>query len=70
MREKGGPEAKAALAALIDGKEVRCELVDASPTKKGFQRTDPYGRPVAKCSAGGRDLGQALLAQGQARTWP
>lgn len=66
----GAVEAKAALARLIDGRKVTCELVDADPRVKGFQARDRFGRPVARCSAGGVDLGRALLAAGHAVRWP
>ena len=68
--ERGFEEASRALAQLIKGQAVTCELVDADPRLPGFQRHDIYGRPVARCSAGGRDLGAVLLAGGMARRWP
>lgn len=68
--EAGFDEANRALAALIDGKEVRCELVDADPRTEGFQDRDKFGRPVARCSAGGVDVGAAMVAKGKARKWP
>lgn len=66
----GAAEAKAALARLIDGRKVTCELVDADPRVKGFQARDRFGRPVARCSAGGVDLGAALIRAGYAVSWP
>lgn len=66
----GADAAKAALARLIDGQTVRCELVDADPRVKGFQERDRFGRPVARCSAGKVDLGRAQLAAGHAVVWP
>lgn len=68
--EPGFEEAKRALAVMIDGREVRCQLVDANPRARGFQRRDRYGRPVARCTAGGQDLGRAQLAAGLAVAWP
>lgn len=71
--ERGQPgfeEAKRALAVMIDGRAVRCELVDADPRKRGFQKQDRFGRPVARCSADGRDVGEAQLAAGLAVVWP
>lgn len=68
--EAGAAEARAALAALIASGEVRCSPIDADPRRSGHQRTDPYGRIVARCQAGGRDLGAQLLAQGHAVPWP
>jgi len=61
---------KAALAALVRGRAVSCVVVDASPFRDGFQRTDRYGRPVVRCSVGGRDLSAAQLTSGNARAWP
>ncbi len=66
----GGREATAALARMIKGREVRCTLVDADPRRAGFQRTDRYGRPVARCEAGGLDLGKELIRRGHAVRWP
>lgn len=68
--EQGHREATDALRLMIKGREVRCTLVDADPRVSGFQRRDRFGRPVAKCRAGGKDLGAAMIAAGQARVWP
>ena len=68
--EPGYDEATRALAQLIEGQEVTCELVDADPRRSGFQARDRYGRPVARCNAGGRDLGATLLSGGYAVKWP
>jgi micrococcal nuclease len=68
--EPGFERAKASLAALIGGRKVICTLVDADPRTPGFQRRDRFGRPVARCSAGGVDLGQAQLDAGLAVVWP
>ncbi|WP_422058636.1 thermonuclease family protein [Sphingomonas sp.] len=58
------------LARLIAAGPVRCRVVDANPFETGFQRTDRYGRPVARCSVGGHDLGDAQLRGGHAVRWP
>ena len=68
--EPGFEEASAALAQLIEGREVTCELVDADPRRTGFQSRDPFGRPVARCTADGVDLGTTLVTAGHATTWP
>ena len=68
--EAGFKEAKRALENLIQGREVRCELVDANPWEPGFQERGKYGRPVARCWAGGDDLGEAQLRNGFAKEWP
>ena len=69
MREPGGSAAKEALAALIAGREVRCEHVDATPRAPGFQDRDRFGRVVARYSVGGEDLGERMIALGHARWW-
>ncbi len=61
--------ARGALAAMLRG-PVRCQQVDASPGRAGFQPRDPYGRIVARCSVGGVDLGEAMLRGGWAVRWP
>ena len=67
--EEGYREATEALAAMIEGQEVRCRIVDADPRKKGFQHRDRFDWPVARCSAGGLDLGNAQLASRVADRW-
>ena len=67
---RGGAEAKRALAAMIEGREVRCRLVDADPRIEGFQARDRFGRTVARCEVGGRDLGASLVGSGLAARWP
>lgn len=64
-----GYAAKAALAKMLKGR-VTCEQADTSPDRPGFQQYDRYGRIVARCRAGGRDLGEAMLAAGHAARWP
>lgn len=68
--ERRFEQATRALSMMIDGRTVRCELVDADPRIDGFQDRDRFGRPVARCSAGGVDLGAQQLAAGNARRWP
>ncbi len=68
--ETGAREATAALALLIEGKEVNCTVVDADPRRTGFQPTDRFGRPVARCKAGSADLGAKLIRSGHAKPWP
>lgn len=68
--EPGFDEATQALAQLIDGEDVTCELVDADPRIAGFQSRDRFGRPVARCSAGSVDLGETMLARSLAKRWP
>ena len=48
--EWGFDEATQALAQLIEGQDVTCELVDADPRIAGFQSRDRFGRPVARAS--------------------
>ncbi|WP_337846878.1 thermonuclease family protein [Sphingomonas sp.] len=58
------------LTKMIAGRRVVCREVDASPQRAGYQARDPYGRPVAVCEAGGRDLGREQLRGGFAIRWP
>jgi endonuclease YncB( thermonuclease family) len=51
-----GLAARDQLAAIVSGRQVRCE---------GRQR-DKYRRLVATCSVGGRDLGEAMVRSGWA----
>lgn len=51
-----GSRATAALIALIDGREVKCEDMTL----------DEYGRMLAVCSADGIDIGEAMVASGMA----
>jgi len=60
--EPGGPEARIALAALVAGRRVRCDL-DGTTAGRSL-------RPVARCFAGGRDLAEALVLGGWARDCP
>jgi len=53
---RAGIEAARALAAMIERRPVTCEA-------KG---QDGYGRTVALCRAGGRDLGAAMVVSGMA----
>ena len=61
---------RAHLDAMMRRRPVRCEVVDASPDRRGFQSTDRYGRKVVRCNAGGRDLSRAQLRAGMAVAWP
>ena len=51
-----GAEARAKLAALVDGQQVRCTAVDK----------DQYGRLVARCITRNVDLNQAMVEAGYA----
>ncbi len=53
---KCGEAATAALVKLTRGKRVTCETLGR----------DIYGRDIATCTAGGTDLGRAMVAQGMA----
>jgi len=52
-----GQEAKAAMKALADGREVNCQIIDRDWRTK---------RPVVVCLAGGRDIGRELVRLGLA----
>ncbi|HEY0418780.1 MAG TPA: thermonuclease family protein [Acetobacteraceae bacterium] len=51
-----GEEARAALRRMVAGEEISCRVRD----------NDRYGRLVAVCFAGGRDVNEALVEQGWA----
>jgi endonuclease YncB( thermonuclease family) len=55
-RYRCGIEAARQLEMLILGRDVTCATVD----------TDRYGRDVARCSAGGKDIGAAMVRAGWA----
>ena len=55
-----GRAARDHLEAVIGDREVACERVD----------TDRYGRTVARCSAGGLDLGAMMVVDGWAWDYP
>jgi len=56
LAEAGGVEARGGLRALVAGEVVTCES----------RARDRYGRLVAYCRAGSRDLGEAMVAAGLA----
>lgn len=56
----GGPEATDALARLVAGRVLACDLKDV----------DRYGRPVVRCEAEGRDIACDLVRTGHATDWP
>jgi len=62
LRQPGGPEATAGLAARISGREVTCRL---DGTTAGSTR-----RPVGTCEAGGIDLGAWQVRSGLAHDCP
>lgn len=53
-----GIVARSALAKMIDGKHVRCEVIDQ----------DQYGRAVAECFSQSQNIGVALVRIGMAET--
>ena len=69
LRQEGGEEARAMLAAMLSG-PVRCEHVDADPRTEVFEARDRFGRIVARCFVGQRDIGEAMLEAGLAKRWP
>ena len=68
--EAGFAQATAAMTELIADREVRCTIIDADPRESGFQERDRFDRPVARCSADGVDIGEALVRGGFAGRWP
>jgi len=59
LNETHGRASKAALERLIAGRRPICRKVDQ----------DRYGRTVARCTVGGRDLGRQLVREGWARDY-
>lgn len=59
-----GLKAKERLAQLLRGGPVT--VVRCEPSGRC---TDPYGRTLARLSAGGRDLGGVLVTEGRALPW-
>ncbi|MGB3624574.1 MAG: thermonuclease family protein [Henriciella sp.] len=55
-----GEDARLLLGALAQSGEITCET----------EKTDRYGRTVARCFAGGLDLAGAMVRQGYALDWP
>ena len=60
--DPGGPEARAMLALLAEGRAVRCYL-DGSTAGPGL-------RPVGVCFVGGLDINAAMVRAGAARDCP
>ncbi|WP_413207701.1 thermonuclease family protein [Rhodospirillum sp. A1_3_36] len=60
LSTREGPAAREALRALLGDGPVACRVID----------TDQYGRAVARCFAGDRDLAEDLVRRGCARDWP
>ena len=52
------------LAALTRGRAVQCRIVDADRRKPGFQETDHYKRPIARCFADEVDVSCRMVADG------
>ena len=59
--DPGGEEALRGLAALVDGREVRCHL-DGTVASSN--------RPVGVCYVNGRDVGKFMIGAGLARDCP
>jgi endonuclease YncB( thermonuclease family) len=48
------------MAGLVTGRDLRCE----------DRGRDRYGRTVAQCFAGRRDIAAEMVRQGRAEDWP
>lgn len=59
-----GLKAKERLAELLRGRPIEVTRCEASG-----RCADRYGRTLARLSAGGRDLGEVLVAEGRALPW-
>lgn len=61
IKDPGGVEASSALARLVAGETLACDLMDV----------DRYGRPVVRCgTAHVADVACELVRQGHANDWP
>ena len=63
-RDPGGPEATAALRALIGGRTVRLDFADP-----GGRKRDNFGRLLCRVFVGDLDVGPEMLRMGHAREW-
>ncbi len=61
---EAGQRAKARLTELLSAAPLDIQRCD------GSRCTDPYGRTLARISAGGRDVGEILITEGLASRWP
>lgn len=55
-----GPASARAMADLVKGRDLRC--IDRGK--------DRYGRTVAQCFVGRRDIAREMVRRGQAEDWP
>lgn len=61
IKDPGGVEASRALARLVAGQTLACDLMDV----------DRYGRPVVRCSTSAiEDIACEMVRQGHAADWP
>lgn len=61
MHDPGGPQAKDALAVLIAGQPLACDVLDV----------DRYSRPVVRCALpSGADVACEMVRSGNAADWP
>ncbi|WP_136652437.1 thermonuclease family protein [Paracoccus aeridis] len=61
LREQGGAAAQDALARLVNGQMLTCDLMDV----------DRYSRPVVRCALpDGADVACEMVRSGHAADWP
>ena len=63
IREAGGPEAKAALAEMIEGKVVLLEYTE-------HHKRDNFGRLLCRVYVDGLDVGDEMVRRGEAQPRP
>jgi micrococcal nuclease len=68
-KSAGGPEAKIALEALVEGQTIRCTPVGDGTVCDGRSKRTSYDRTVAQCFVNGTDLADELVATGHACDW-
>lgn len=69
LRHAGGPAAKAALAAMIEGADVRCVPVGQGTVCDHRSPAKSHGRIVAQCFVGAADIAARMVQAGQACDW-
>ncbi|MEN5084310.1 thermonuclease family protein [Bosea sp. TWI1241] len=72
--ETRGARCEAELVAGLKAKERLAQLLRAGPVEirrceASGRCRDPFGRTLARLVAGGRDLGEVLVAEGRALPW-
>ncbi len=69
-RHRGYGEAKAALGALVVGRQVRCVVVGGGTPCDGRSKARVGKRVIGQCFAGQMDLAAEMVRRGHACDWP